>query len=91
MSQAQVEPTREQLAAQERRVAATARQLSESVRETPFGQLLARVGADADYSEALAAFVQEQWDLHNAMKEMGHNPKRGREESASQESAAAEE
>jgi hypothetical protein len=68
--------------AAERRAEAAARQLSDQVRESPMGQLLARAGAGVEYQEALALFVADQWELHEAKKELkGSNDKRAREES----------
>lgn len=78
--------------AQERRVAATARTLSESVRDSPLGQLLAAAGAGVDFAGALQAFVADQWEAHLALKELrGNDKKRPREEESSDSCAAGEE
>jgi len=86
--------------AQDEQVAAaegiTRGQLSESARNTPLGKLLAAGAMGGDYADALGGFIQNQWDLHNALKEMGVNIKREREDeedprSASTETCAAKE
>jgi hypothetical protein len=76
----------------ERRAAASARQLSDAVRDTPFGRLLAKAGG-MDYSEELRGFNQDQWETYEASQELvAQRPnKREREEDASAYSCAPEE
>ncbi len=52
-----------------RRAELLQKQYSPAVAQTPLAQLLIQMGAGLDYSNALEAFIEDQWNIYRAATE----------------------